>query len=94
MDSWTLDGCTLGTWKAGGLDSGRLETWTMDDWALGLWALGARKFLPYLVSSINFLLLVNVEFLIISNTLRLMYYGSVERAASDCYYSNLLQLIL
>ena len=94
LDSWTLDDCTLGIWTPGGLYSGRLETWTMDDWALGPWALGARKFLPFLGTSFYFWLLVNVEFLIILNTLRLTYYGSVERAANDCYYSNLLQLIL
>ena len=94
MESWTLEACTLGIWTPGGLDSGRLETWTMDDWTLGLWTLVARKFFPYLVTSIYFLLLVNIEFVIFSNTLRLMYYGSVERAANDCYYSTLLQLIL
>ena len=94
QDSKLLDPRTLGFWTTVRLDSGRLETWTMDDWAVGLWALGTRKFLPFLVRSIYFLLLVNVEFLIISNTLRLMYYGSVERAANDCYYSNLLQLTL
>ena len=94
LESWTLEACTLGIWTPGGLDSGRLETWTMDDWTLGLWTLVARKFFPYLVTSIYFLLLVNIEFVIFSNTLRLMYYGSVERAANDCYYSTLLQLIL
>ena len=94
LDSWTPDDCTLGIWTPRGLDSGRLETWTMDDWALGLWTLEARKFLPFLVRSIYFLLLVSADFLIILNTLRLMYYGSAERAANDCYCSNLLQLIL
>ena len=94
LDSWILEDCTLGICTPGVLDFGRQETWTMNDWALGLWALGAWKFLPFLVTSIYVLLLVNVEFLVISNTLRLMYYGSVERAANDCYYSNLLQMIL
>ena len=94
LDPWNLNDCTLGIWTPGGLDSERLETWTMDDWTLGLWTLGARKLFPFLVTFIYFLLLVNVEFLIISNTLRLMCYGSVERAANDCYYSTLLQLIL
>ena len=94
LNSKWLDPWTLGLWTSRGLDLGRLETWTMDNWALGLWTLGARKFLPFLVTSIYFLLLVTADFLIISNTLRLMYYGSVERAANDCYYSNLLQMIL
>ena len=61
----------------------------MNDWTLELWEL-----FPFLVTSIYFLLLVNVEFLIISNALLLMCYGSVERAANDYYYSTLLQLIL
>ena len=90
LESWTLEAYTLGIWRPEGLISGRLETWTTDDWTLGLRILEARKFFPFLVTSIFFLLLVNVEFLIISNTLRLMYYGSVERAANDCYYSTLL----
>ena len=94
LESWTLEACTLGIWTPGGLDSGRLGTWTTDEWALGSWTLGTRKFFLFLVTSIYFLLLVNVEFLIILNTLRLMCYGSVERAANDCYYSTLLQLIL
>ena len=89
-----LDPWTLNDWALKVLNSGRLETWTMDDWALGLWTFGARKFFPFLVTYMYFLLLVNGEFLIISNTLRLMYYGSVERTANDCYYSNLLQLTL
>ena len=94
LNSGRLGPWILNDWTLGVLDSGRLETWTMDDWALGLWTLGARKFFPFLVTSIYFLLLVNVEFLVISNTLRLMYYGSVELAANDCYYLNLLQMIL
>ena len=94
LNSGRLGPWILNDWTLGVLDSGRLETWTMDDWALGLWTLGARKFFPFLVTSIYFLLLVNVEFLIISNTLRIMYYSSVERAANDCYYSTLLQLTL
>ena len=61
----------------------------MDDWTLELWEL-----FPFLVISIYFLLLVNVEFLIISNARLLMCYGSVERAANDYYCSTLLQLIL
>ena len=35
----------------------------------------------FLVTFVSFLLLVNVEFLIISSTLRFMHYGSVEGAA-------------
>ena len=79
LESWTLEACTLGIWTPGGLDSGRLGTWTTDEWALGSWTLGTRKFFLFLVTSIYFLLLVNVEFLIILNTLQLKYYGSVER---------------
>ena len=52
------------------------------------------KYFPFLVISISFLLLVNTVFLIISSTLGLMYYSSVEGAANDCYNANLLQLIL
>ena len=76
------------------LDSGLLDTRTLDDWTLGLWTLGARKFFPFLVTPVSIFLLVNVEFLIISGALRTMYYGSVERAANDCYNSILLQSIL
>ena len=99
LDTWTLDDWTLanlafGLWTAGRLDSGLLDAWTLDGWTLELWTLGARKFFPVLVTSVSILLLVNVEFLIISGTLRSMYYSSVERAANDCYNSILLQLIL
>ena len=99
LDSWTLDDWTLGLWTTGPLDFGRLDVWNLDSWTqddrtLGLWTIGARKFFPFLVTSISFSLLVNVEFLIISSTLRLMYYGSAERAANDCYNTNLLELIL
>ena len=94
LESWTLDNWTLRLWTAGHLDSGILNTWTLDGWTLGLWNLGARRFFPFLVTSISILLLVNVEFLIILGTLRLMYYCSVERAANDCYNSNMLQFIL
>ena len=52
------------------------------------------KSFPFLVTSISPLLLVNAEFLMTSSTLRLMYYGSVERTENDCYNSILLQLIL
>ena len=70
LDSWTLDDWTLGLWTLGlgtteRLNSGLLNAWTLDDWTLG-----ARKFFPFLVTSISFLLLVNVKFLIISSTLR------------------------
>ena len=75
-------------------DSGRLDSWILDNWTLGLWTLGARKFFPFLRTSISFLLLIDVEVLIFSKNLRLIYYGSVERAANDCYNSNLLQFIL
>ena len=94
LDSWTLDNWTLGLWTAGRLDSGLLDTCTLDGWTLELWTLGVKKFFPFLVTSVSFLLLVNVEFLIFSGTLRSMYYGSVERAPNHCYNSNLLQLIL
>ena len=94
LDSWILDDWTLGLWTTGPLDFGRLDSWTQDDRTLGLWTIGARKFFPFLVTSISFSLLVNVEFLIISSTLPLMYYGSAERAANDCYNTNLLELIL
>ena len=60
-------------------------------WTLGVWSgrldsgqLGARTLDGWTLE----------EFLIISGTLRSMYYGSVERAANDCYNSILLQLIL
>ena len=94
LDSWNLGNWTLGLWTAGRLDSGLLGTWTLGGWTFGLWTLGVRKFFPFLVTSVSFLLLDNVEFLIISGTLRSMYYGSVARAANDCYNSILLQLIL
>ena len=94
LDTWTLVDWTLGLWTAGRLDSGLLDTCTLDGWTLELCTLGVKKFFPFLVTSVSFLLLVNVEFLIISGTLRSMYYGSVQRAANHCYNSNLLQLIL
>ena len=94
LDDWTLDNWAFGFWTAGRLDSGLLDAWTLDAWTLELWTLGARKFFPVLVTSVSILLLVNVEFLIISGTLRSMYYGSVERAVNDCYNSILLQFIL
>ena len=88
QDTWTLDDWTLGLWTTGRLNSGLLDAWTLDDWTLGPWTLGARKFFPFLVTSISFLLLVNVKFLIISSTLQLIYYGSAECAANDCYNST------
>ena len=96
---WTLSNWTIGPWTLGlrttvRLDSGLLDVWTLDDWTLGFWSLGAMKFFPFLITSISLLLIVNAEFLMISSTLRLMYYGSVERTANDCYNSILLQLIL
>ena len=83
----------------GCLDAWTVDTWTLDDWTLGLWTpglwtLGPRKFFPFLVTSISFFSLFNIEFLDISNALRLAYYGSVERAANGYYNLNLLQLIL
>ena len=93
LDFWTLEEWTLELWTTGLLDSGQLDAWTLDGWTLGLWTVGARKFFPFLVTSVSFLLLVNVEFLIISCALRSMYYGSVECAANDCNNSILLQLI-
>ena len=86
---WTLELWTLGLWT-----NGQLDPWILDDWMLGLWTLGAWKFFPVFVTSTSFFMLVNVEFLIISSSLWLMYYGPVERAANDCYNSNLLQLVL
>ena len=99
MVPWTLGNWTLGPWTLGlrttvPLDSGLLDAWTLDDWTLGFWNLGAMKFFPFLITSISPFLIVNAEFLMISSTLRLMYYGSVERTANDCYNSMLLQLIL
>ena len=94
LDTWTLDHWTLGLWTTGLLDSGQLSAWNLGGWTLAFWTLGARKFFPFLVTSVSILLFVNVEFLIISGTLQSMYYGSVERAANDCYNSILLQLIL
>ena len=99
MVPWTLGNWTLGPWTLGlrttvRLDSGLLDAWTLDEWTLGFWNLGAMKFFPFLITSISPLLIVNTEFLMISSTLRLMYYGSVERTANDCYNSILLQLIL
>ena len=85
---------TLGLGTIVRLDSELLYPWTLDDWTLGLWTLGTRKLFPFLVTSLSLLLLVNVEFLIISSILRLMYYGSIERAANYCYNLNLLQWIL
>ena len=92
--SWTQDDWTLGLWTTARLDSALLNAWTLDYWTLGLWTLGAKKFFPFLRTSISFFLLINVEFLIFSKNLRLIYYGSVERAANDCYNSNLVQFIL
>ena len=73
LDTWALDDWTLGLWTTGRLDSGLLDTWTLDGWTLRLWTLGSREFFPFLVTSVSILLLVNVEFLIISGTLRSMY---------------------
>ena len=61
LDTWNPDDWLLGFWMPGHLDSerfycGRLEARTLDDWKLGLWTLGARKFFPFLVSSLSFLL--------------------------------------
>ena len=94
LDDWTLDNWALGLWTARRLDSWLLDAWTLDAWTLELGTLGARKFFAALLTSVSILLLVNVEFLIISGTLRSMYYGSVECAANDCYNSILLLLIL
>ena len=99
LDTWSLDDWTIGLWTSGRLDSilldsRRLYAWTQDSQTLGLWTLGASIFFPFLVTPISFLLLVNVEVLIISSTLRLIYYGFVERTVNDCYNSNLLQMIL
>ena len=96
MGPWTLNDWTLGLWtlRLGTivrLYSGLLDAWNLDDWRLGLWTLGARNVFPFLVTPISFLLLVNVEFLIILSTLRLMFHCSVEAAANDCYISKLLQ---
>ena len=81
---WTLELWAFGLWYFGLWTTGRLDSWTQEDWMLGLWTLGAWKLFPFLVTSTCFLLLVNVEFLIISSILRLIYYGPVERAANDC----------
>ena len=51
------------------VDTWTLNAWTLGVWTLRLWTLGAWKFFPFLVTSISFLLLFNVKFLNISNTL-------------------------
>ena len=77
LDAWALDAWTR-------------ELWTPESWTLELRTYGPRKFLPFLVYF--FLSWFNVEFLKISNALRLMYYDSVDCAANDCYNSNLLNV--
>ena len=87
---WTLGLCILGLWSLGfgtigNLNYVRLDTWTLNNWTLGVLDSGGLY-----TWNLDTWILVNVEFLIILNTLRLMCYGSVERAANDCYYSTLL----
>ena len=87
LDLWTLD-------DSGLIELGRLYAWTLDNWTLELWTLGARKFFPFLVTSISFLLLVNVQPLIILSTIRLMYYDSgaelivINRTCYNWYYNS------
>ena len=57
---WTLDAWTLDAWT---LDTGVLGLWTVRLLTLTLWTLWPRKLFPFLVTSISFLLLFNVEFL-------------------------------
>ena len=93
LDDWTPDLWTLERWTTWRLDSGRLDAWTLNAWTIGLWmtgllklgfwTLGASKNFPFLVTSVSSLLFLYEEFLNISNTPRLMYYGSVEPATND-----------
>lgn len=69
------------------LDAWVLDAWTLNALTVGLWT-------PFFMTSIYFLMLYNVVFAHITNGLLFVYYGSLERAANDCYYSNLLLLIL
>ena len=82
----TLGLQTPGLWKTGRLDSERLD--------VGRLYSGPRKYFQFLVTSISFFLLFNVEFLYISNALRLIYYDFIERAANYYYNLNPLQLTL
>ena len=84
---------TTGLLIFGRLNAGQLGAWTLNAWTIGLWmtgllklgfwTLGASKIFPFLVTSISSLLFLYEEFLNISNTPRLMYYGSVEPATND-----------
>ena len=87
----TLGLRTPGLWKTGRLDFGRLDSERLD---VGHLYSGPRKYFQFLVTSISFFLLFNVEFLYISNALRLIYYDFIERAANYYYNLNPLQLTL
>ena len=76
----------LGVWS-GRLDSGHLGSGLLNSEQLD--TLDSARLDPWTLDGWTL-----EEFLIISGTLRSMYYGSVERAANDCYNSILLQLIL
>ena len=71
---WTPRRLDSGLLDSRRLNSGRLDAWTQE--ILSIFS--------------NILLLFNVEFLNISNALRLMHYGFVERAANVYYNSDLL----
>ena len=86
MDSWTQNDCTLGLWTPRRLDSGWMDAWILEPWS--------HEILSIFNNIYFSLIIVNAEFLMISSTLRLMYYGSVKQTANDCYNSMLLQLIL
>ena len=67
LDDWTLPLWTLGLWTTGRFHSGSLDSGHLDP---------GNSF-HFLLTSISFFLLFNVEFLNISNAPQLMYYGSI-----------------
>ena len=71
LDAWILDAWTLNNWMLGHLDSERLDSEQLDVgfWIPGLLTLGSRKFYPFSVTFLSFLLLFTVEFFSISNAL-------------------------
>ena len=77
--AWMLRPWTPRPLDSGLLDSRRLNSGRLDAWNQEILSIFS-----------NILLLFNVEFLNISNILRLMHYGFVERAANNYYNSDLL----
>lgn len=59
LNTWALRLWMLGLWTHGRSDPGNLDAWNLDAWNLNAWS---QKILPFLVTSIPFLLLCDAEF--------------------------------